>query len=125
DEKGIGHFYGHDKVGAKMSKEILKRLKAPNELIDTVRLLIDRHMTQHSKMKDKGLKKLLRLLGEDRIFTLLQLNIADRTCSNKEADISDLLERKEKIRHIIENKEAYDKNQLAINGEDVIELGYK
>lgn len=125
DEKGIGHFYGHDKVGAKMSKEILKRLKAPNELIDTVRLLIDRHMTQHSKMKDKGLKKLLRLLGEDRIFTLLQLNIADRTCSNKEADISDLLERKEKIRHIIENKEAYDKNQLAINGEDVIELGYE
>lgn len=124
DEEGIGHFYGHDKVGAKMAKKILKRLKSSNELIETVELLIYKHMTQHDKMKDKGLKRLLRTMGKDRIFILLALNKADRTCSNKDADISGLIEREERIKEIIENKEAYDKNHLAINGEDVIELGY-
>ena len=56
---------------------------------------------------------------------MLELQKADRSCSNEEADIKDLLEREEKIKEIIENKEAYEKNQLAINGYDVIELGYK
>ncbi|OZV11357.1 hypothetical protein CIW83_15415 [Tissierella sp. P1] len=125
DEKGIGHFYGHDKLGAKMAKEILQRWKAPNELVEKVRLLIYKHMTQHANLKEKGLKKLLSIFGKDEIFTLLELQKADRSCSNEEADIKDLLEREEKIKDIIENKEVYEKNQLAINGYDVIELGYK
>ena len=125
DEKGIGHFYGHDKLGAKMAKEILQRWKAPNELIEKVSILIYKHMTQHSNLKEKGLKRLLAALGEDEIFTLFELQKADRSCSNEEADIKDLLEREEKIKNIIENNEAYEKNQLAINGYDVVELGYK
>ncbi len=56
---------------------------------------------------------------------MLELQKADRVCSNKEANIKDLLEREEKIKDIIKNKEVYNKNQLAINGRDVIELGYK
>lgn len=125
DEKGIGHFYGHDKLGAKMAKEILQRWKTPNELTEKVSILIYKHMTQHANLKEKGLKKLLRTLGEEDIFTLLELQKADRSCSNEEADVKDLLEREEKIKNIIKNKEAYEKNQLAINGYDVIELGYK
>lgn len=125
DEKGVGHFYDHDKLGAKMAKEILQRWKAPNELVEKVRLLIYKHMTQHANLKEKGLKKLLSIFGEDEIFTLLELQKADRSCSNEEADIKDLLEREGKIKDIIENKEVYEKNQLAINGYDVIELGYK
>ncbi|WP_353092903.1 HD domain-containing protein [Tissierella praeacuta] len=125
DENGVGHFYGHEKSGAKMAKEILKRWKASNDIIDKVVMLIDKHMTQHSDLKEKGLKRLLSNFGEDDIFTLLELQKADRSCSNKEADIKDLLEREKKIKDIIRNKEVYEKNQLAINGSDVIKLGYK
>ena len=125
DEKGIGHFYNHDKVGAKIAEKILKRLKAPSELVETVRLLIYKHMTQHANLGEKGLKRLLSNLGEDRIFILLELNKADRTCSNKDADITDLIQREEKVKKIIENKEAYEKKHLTINGHDVIKLGYK
>jgi len=125
DEKGIGHFYEHDKLGAKMAKEILQRWKSSNELIEKVSILIYKHMTQHANLKEKGLKRLLAALGEDEIFTLLELQKADRSCSHEEADIEDLLEREESIKNIIQNKEAYDKNQLAISGYDVIELGYK
>ncbi|MBU5425789.1 CCA tRNA nucleotidyltransferase [Tissierella pigra] len=125
DENGIGHFYNHDKVGAKIAEKILKRLKASNELIETVSLLIYKHMTQHDNLGEKGLKRLLAIMGEERIFTLLELNKADRLCSNKDANIQDLIEREEKIKRIIENKEVYEKKQLTINGHDVIKLGYK
>ncbi|NLK44802.1 MAG: HD domain-containing protein [Tissierellia bacterium] len=124
DEEGVGHFYGHDKLGAKMSKAILKRLKASNEIIDKVSLLIDRHMTQHANLKAKGLKRLLARMGEEEIFTLLKLQKADRSCSNRNAKIDDLIEREEKIKEIIERKEPYSTKHLAINGDDLIKLGY-
>lgn len=125
DDDGIGHFYGHDKIGANMAREILKRWKAPNELIEKVYILIDKHMTQHDNFKDKGLKRLIAKVGEEEIFTLLELQKADMLCSNENANIEDLLDREDKIEDIINKKEVYEKKQLAIDGNDVIELGYK
>lgn len=125
DDDGIGHFYGHDKIGANMAKEILKRWKAPNELIEKVYILIDKHMTQHDNFKDKGLKRLIAKVGEKEIFTLLELQKADMLCSNENASIEVLLDREDKIEDIINRKEVYEKKQLAIDGNDVIELGYK
>ncbi len=125
DENGVGHFYGHDKLGANMAKEILQRLKSSNELIEKVTILIDKHMSQHDDIGEKGLKRLISKVGEEDIFILLELQKSDRISSNKNANIEDLLEREKKIKDIIENKEVYEKNQLAINGNDMIELGYK
>lgn len=124
DDEGIGHFYGHDKIGAKMTKEILNRLRASNELIKKVTILIERHMTHQDGFGEKGLKRLLAKVGEKDIFNLLELQKADRICSIKDANIDDLLLREERIRNILEEKEVYEKNQLAIDGNDVIELGY-
>jgi tRNA nucleotidyltransferase (CCA-adding enzyme) len=125
DDRGVGHFYGHDKLGADIASEILKRLKSPNELIEMVTILIDKHMSQHDNIGEKGLKRLISKVGEDTIFTLLELQKADRLSSNENANIEDLLERESKVKEILENKEVYQKNQLAISGNDVIELGYK
>lgn len=125
DENGVGHFYGHDKLSVIMTKEILKRLKSSNELIEKVTILIDKHMSQHDNIGEKGLKRLIAKTGEEDIFTLLELQKSDRLCSNSNSDIADLLEREKRIKEILEYKEVYEKNQLAIDGKDVIELGYK
>lgn len=125
DDDGIGHFYGHDKIGANMAREILKRWKSPNDLIDKVYILIDKHMTQHDNFKEKGLKRLIAKVGEEEIFTLLELQKADRISSNGESSIEYLLDRENKIEDILNNEEVYEKKQLAIDGNDVIELGYK
>lgn len=125
DENGIGHFYGHDKLGVEMGKEILQRWKSPNELIERVTILIDKHMSQHDNIGEKGLKRLISKVGKEDIFILLKLQKADRLCSNKNSSIENLLERETKVKEILGNKEVYEKNQLAIDGKDVIELGYK
>ena len=124
DDKGIGHFYGHDKIGAKMTREMLIRLKSSNYLIEKVTTLIDTHMTHHDGFGEKGLKRLLAKVGEEDIFNLLELQKADRLCSNKDEDIDDLLKREERIKNILDEKEVYEKKQLVIDGNDVIELGY-
>lgn len=125
DDEGFGHFYGHDKIGAKITKEILYRLKSPKKLIRRVSNLIEKHMTQHDNYGEKGLKRLLSKVGEEDIFNLIELQKADRLCSSVDPNINHLLEREEKIKSIIEERQAYEKNQLAIDGKDVIELGYE
>jgi tRNA nucleotidyltransferase (CCA-adding enzyme) len=125
DNEGVGHFYGHDKVGAEIVSEVLRRWRCSNELIEKVSTLVREHMTQHANYKEKGLKKLIARVGEDEIFNLLALQKADRSCSNEKADISSLLERENKIKDILYNKEAYNINQLDLDGRDILELGYK
>lgn len=124
DEKGIGHFYGHDDVGVDMTKEILTRLKCPNDLINGVLLLIGDHMTKAKDMKDKGIKRLIGRVGEDRIFHLMELQKADRMCTSSLADVDFFQSRIDTISRILDNHEAYEKNHLAIDGYDIINLGY-
>ena len=126
DDEGIGHFYGHDKLSVEITGNILDRLKAPNELINKVCLLINDHMSQHNDIGPKGLKRQIARLGKDNIFNLIELQKWDRLCSSpKNNDIELLLERENNIRSILEYKEPYEKSQLVINGNDIIALGYK
>ncbi|MBC8591512.1 CCA tRNA nucleotidyltransferase [Wansuia hejianensis] len=125
DEKGIGHFYGHDRVGADMAGKILKRLKCSNELTKTVTTLIREHMTHHAKLGEKGLKRLIYRVGENRIFYLMDLQKSDRICSSPGVNIDFLYEREEKIKDILNKKEPYEKKQLDIDGNDIINLGYE
>ena len=52
------HFYGHDKVGAKMAKEILLRLKFSNSEIEQIAKLIRHHMFFYPENKDDFAQRL-------------------------------------------------------------------
>jgi putative nucleotidyltransferase with HDIG domain len=43
DERGL-HFHGHDETSAEMAESLLRRLRAPNRLIDSVTHLVRHHM---------------------------------------------------------------------------------
>lgn len=79
-EKDEVVFYGHQVVGAKMAKKILKRLRFKNEIIDKVCLLIKHHMFVYEigKVTESGVRRLLRKVGKENIGDLLNLRIADR-----------------------------------------------
>lgn len=125
DEEGVGHFYGHDRLGVDVSNTILNRFKVSNELKNKVIILVKEHMNHHANFKEKGLKRLIRRFGEEEIFNLLALQKADIKCSNKDASINHIVERQNKIKEILESKEAYKINQMNINGKDLIQLGFK
>lgn len=73
-------FYGHQVVGAKMTKKILERLKFPKEVVETVSLLVREHMFVYDPetVTLKGVRRLLARVGTEHIDELFQLREADR-----------------------------------------------
>lgn len=79
DEKGKGHFYGHHVKSAEESEKILKRLEYDDEFINEVKILIRYHYIKEivSNVKEKGIKKLIDSIGEERLDDMLELIRAD------------------------------------------------
>ncbi|MDY0234943.1 MAG: CCA tRNA nucleotidyltransferase [Gudongella sp.] len=125
DTKGIGHFYGHDKASAKIGREILLRLNCSTDLMESTLNLIKEHMVHHPDLKRKGLKRQLQRIGEEQIENLIYLQIADRLSKSGAKDISSLEAKRREVRSILESKEPFSRKHLAIDGEDLINLGFK
>ena len=126
DENGRGHFYGHAGVSAEMANHILRRLKAPNKLREQVVTLIDKHMTRLEPQK-KSLRRILGKLGEETVFGLLVLQEADMGSKGTgNAEEMDQFPRiREEIRRISEENACLSLKDLAVNGRDLMQLGYE
>jgi poly(A) polymerase len=61
DETGRIRFNGHDKLGAEMAGEILRRLKFPNDVIEPTQSAVAQHMAfkDVKKMKTSTLKRMM------------------------------------------------------------------
>lgn len=79
DEKGRGHFYGHHIKSADEAEKILKRLEYDEDFIDEVKILIKYHYIKEivSNVKEKGIKKFIDSVGEERLDDMLELIRAD------------------------------------------------
>jgi len=116
---GGATFYGHDKMGAEMTEGALSRLKYSNEVIDRVVRLVSAHMFQGPETK-KGLRRLIRKVGEDQIFTLLDLRRADIVAQGKGGSSKDVDEFEKIIREEMAKKPPLSTRDLAIDGKDVM-----
>ena len=76
DENGIGHFYGHAEISARLADQTLLELKAPTALRERVCLLIAQHMTPLEPDK-KILRRRLGKYGCEAVMQLLALQEAD------------------------------------------------
>jgi len=126
DEKGRGHFYGHPEISARMATDILKRLKADRALTDKVELLVRYHDTPTKK--DRAfVKRLLNTVGEENFFDFIKVYYADGAAHAE--GHRDSAERamwmKNEAEDIISRKECYRREDLHINGNDLISLGLR
>ncbi len=116
-------FYNHDQLGAVTAKSILHRLRYSNDLIDQVSLLVEKHMFT-TQVTDKGLRRLIRRVGPELIFDLLDLRRADVYAQGKGGSTADVDELEARIRAEFDKKSPFGIKDLAINGTDLIrELG--
>ena len=66
DAKGEVHFYGHEAVSLRIAEDILRRLKAPHDLIARVLALVKHHGTYPGpEWGDAACRRFLRHLAED------------------------------------------------------------
>lgn len=80
DEKKDWTFHGHEVVGARMAKKILKDLRLPTELAATVVSLIRWHMffSDPDEVTLSAVRRIIANVGAGHIKELLNLRICDR-----------------------------------------------
>lgn len=113
-------FYGHDKRGARVAQKVLQRLRYSNQMIEKVTLLVDKHMFT-TGVTDKGVRRLIRKVGEELVFSLLDLRRADVAAQGKEGSTRDVDELEERIRLELDKKPPFGLKDLAVNGNDIMD----
>lgn len=73
-------FYNHDHVGARVVRNILKRLKYSNRIVNQVSMLVDNHMFYYNpdEVGDASVRRLIKKVGLENMKDLIDLRISDR-----------------------------------------------
>lgn len=125
DSTGRGHFKGHAPAGAQMADAILLRLKAPTALRQQVVFLIEHHMLPLEPDK-RLLRRRLGKYGEDALRKLLALQRADFSSkgTGKAQEEATFSETERLLDEIMSEDACLCIKDLAVNGKDLIALGY-
>ena len=126
-EDGIRHFKGHGKVSADITDSIMKRLRFDNETRNNVVELVYYHDATFEVGK-KYVKRWLNKIGEKQFRRLLQVKKADNKAQNLELSsdrIKELSEIEALIDEVLQEDECFSLKDLAVNGKDLIGVGYK
>ncbi|HHT24776.1 MAG TPA: HD domain-containing protein [Clostridiaceae bacterium] len=127
DSDGIGHFYQHPKISAKIARNNMQELKFEKKLIDTVETLVLYH---DSPLESDQiiLKRCLRKFGPDilnKLITLKKADIAGKSKAIQFEQINYLNQVSLLLGKIIKSKPALQITDLEIDGYDVMALGLK
>lgn len=79
-EKNNYTFYGHDVVGAKITKKICERLKFSKDFTDKVTRLVRYHMffSDTDEITLSAVRRLVAKVGAENVWDLIDLRICDR-----------------------------------------------
>jgi len=116
-------FYGHEIVGAKMTAQILNRLKFPKKDIEKIVKLVRYHLFYYNpgEVGESSVRRLLRKVGKENIEELLQVRMADRIGSGvPKAEPYKLRH----LRYMIEkvSRDPISVKMLKVDGNDVMEI---
>lgn len=126
DEAGEGHFKGHAAVSCTMSRTILQRLRFDKRSAERILTLVKRHDAP-IEPTERAVRRLLNRLGEEGARQLLQVKRADNLAQapayhgrQREIDALEAL-----LQSVLDQKECFSLRQLAVNGDDLLALGYR
>jgi poly(A) polymerase/tRNA nucleotidyltransferase (CCA-adding enzyme) len=140
-DMGDGHFYGHDKMGADIAEEIMKRMKFPQSEINRVKILIENHMFYYPHVEenmtdeereniekhqwtDSAVRRFIQRVGEENVDDLFKLRLADAQANPatafKPEEITILQRRISEVR---KQDMALKVTDLKITGEDLMNVG--
>jgi poly(A) polymerase/tRNA nucleotidyltransferase (CCA-adding enzyme) len=116
-------FYGHEIVGAKMTAQILNRLRFPKKDIEKIVKLVRYHLFYYNpgEVGESSVRRLLRKVGKENIEELIQVRMADRIGSGvPKAEPYKLRH----LRYMIEkvSRDPISVKMLKVDGNDVMEI---
>ena len=127
DEEGLTHFHGHATLGAEMAEEILRRWKLDNDTIRRVCRLIRYHdLGKGIPCSPRAVRKGVRLMEED-FPLLLEVERADILAQStfmREEKLKTLEQYSAEYEVILRENQCCNLKSLAVNGKDLMELGF-
>lgn len=137
-QTGTNHYYegrledgtpvgaNHEDVGADMTQAAMNRLRYPNDRIQRVSQLVQHHMWP-AFTSQRGARRFLNRVGDhaDDLFTLREADQGGKaypTIGN-EPPPPDLSKQRQLVSNVRESGEPTNRSQLAVNGQDLINIG--
>ena len=124
DDKGIGHFYGHCAKSAEIAEQSMRTLRFDKKTIQIVVDLVENHDGRIVPEK-RAVRRYLNCFGKEQLIRLLHVKDADQSAQT----IQDQKSLMESIIPVIEEIEkeqsCFSMKDLAVNGRDLMKIGYK
>ncbi|MBR1478456.1 MAG: CCA tRNA nucleotidyltransferase [Lachnospiraceae bacterium] len=127
DKEGITHFHGHPEMGAKMTVDIMRRLRFDNDTIERVSRLVKFHDYGNGMdITKKVTRRAMRKMGKDIFPAFLKIKRADILSQSmylREEKLAELGHFAGYYEEIIRDEECTGLKELAVNGSDLIAHG--
>ncbi|MCC8128455.1 MAG: tRNA nucleotidyltransferase [Clostridiales bacterium] len=127
DENGVGHFYRHGHRSEELAAQMLTRLRCDNRLRKQVLLQVRTHDQPLPQTEAAG-RRFLNRMGEEGALRSLAVHRADMQAQAPETwpEKQALLDNAENIlRDLLAKQACFGIRDLAINGNDLLTLGYR
>lgn len=115
------HFYRHELVGEQMTRDVLRRLRFSNDVVESVAHLVRSHMySADPGLSDAALRRSIRRIGVEHLGRQFALRRADIAGSGlpKRDDANERFEAR--VWEEVARKPPFSIADLAIGGDDVI-----
>lgn len=125
DEKGVDHFKGHPKEGARMAGEILRRLRFDKDTTDRVVQLV-RYHDERPGADLRSVRRAMVRVGAQafpRLFALKRADMLAQSDYKREEKLGEIDDFERLREQILQKKEALSVGDLAISGRDLLEMG--
>ncbi len=116
-------FYQHEYVGARMTRDLLTRLRFSKDIVQYVTHLVKNHLFYYNvgEVSDAGVRRFLSRVGIETVDDLIKIREADRIGSGVPKAVP------YKLRHLLfmidkVRKDPISPKMLALNGSQLMEL---
>lgn len=128
DSAGTAHYNGHMAKGADLASDVLKELRFPSSVVSDVAFMVSVH-DKRIDGADRSVRRAVAECGGDvELFEdLLDLRFADVLAHEESAywRLDDIAAALATERRLLEEDACFKLKDLAVNGDDLMELGYE
>lgn len=125
DENGVAHFYGHQRISAEISAQILARLKVSNKFRDEILFLVSNHDRWELYENTEKMPRYLSKFGLDGVLKLLKVMRADVLAQSPEYRyrLDQIADAEETAKNLAAQKPCLSLRELQINGRTLMDIG--
>jgi len=125
DENGVAHFYGHQRISAEISAQILARLKVSNKFRDEILFLVSNHDRWELYENTEKMPRYLSKFGLDGVLKLLKVMRADVLAQSPEYRyrLDQIADAEEIAKNLAAQKPCLSLHELQINGRTLMDIG--